>query len=156
MLPIRSWARDRRILLKDQCVLHNPAQVRLAQDDNLSTHLLRIGQINLSAKPVRSAMANFQGPISRANRRVHREESRRTTCGSSRRIRTSERKPPSFVGYSDPRPSVVATRVFAVVMREFAASSGSKCSTRCQSSTRIHDIREWRRIKASLLRRARR
>jgi len=74
MLPIRSWARDRRILLKDQCVLHNPAQVRLAQDDNLSTHLLRIGPINLSAKPVWSAMANFQGPIRRANRRVHREE----------------------------------------------------------------------------------
>ena len=74
MLPIRNWTRDRRILLKDQCVLHNPAQVRLAQDDNLSTHLLRIGPINLSAKPVRSAMANFQGPIRRANRRVHREE----------------------------------------------------------------------------------
>ena len=68
MLPIRNWTRDRRILLKDQCVLHNPAQVRLAQDDNLSTHLLRIGPINLSAKPVRSAMANFQGPIRRANR----------------------------------------------------------------------------------------
>ena len=35
MLPIRNWTRDRRILLKDQCVLHNPAQVRLAQDDNI-------------------------------------------------------------------------------------------------------------------------
>jgi hypothetical protein len=49
-------------------------------------------------------------------------ESNLVIVGLCTRPRRSKR-PPSVVAYSGPRPSAVATQVFAVVMREFAAST---------------------------------
>jgi hypothetical protein len=63
------------------------------------------------------------------------------------------RRAPSVVAYSGPSQSAVATHAFAVI-REIRRRQRPKCSTRRQSSTRIRDISEWKRMSASLSRRS--
>jgi hypothetical protein len=53
--------------------------------------------------------------------------------------------------YSSPRPTAVATQIFAVVKGKLSVSKRLECSTRRQCSTRIREFREWKRTKASLL-----
>ena len=61
------------------------------------------------------------------------------------------KRPRLVAVYSGPRPAAVATQTFAVVMREASRLKRPECSTRRKSSTRIRELREWKRTKASLL-----
>src|SRR4249920_3543943 len=54
------------------------------------------------------------------------------------------KRPRLVAVYSGPRPAAVATRTFAVVMREASRLQ------RPESSTRLRELREWKRTKASL------